>query len=238
MFKKGNTIPYFVFGMFMVVGLLFFMLGIYIMISQNISKENRVYTTAIIERIDRHTDSDGDTHYDVFISYDVDGKIYQRELNSYMSGYYEGKKIEVYYDKNNPSTVKTESSIIGMLIFAGLGLVIFVIGFIGLLRGFIKKRKNKILKITGKPIYATYVSIQLNTSYSVNGINPYNIICEWDDPNTNKKYLFKSENLWFNPEQYILQNNITTFTVFINPNNIKEYIVDISSIKNNVVDLT
>ena len=224
--------------MFIVFGLLLLVLGMYIMLFQNISKEDRVYTKAVIQRIDTHTDSDGDTHHDVFISYEVDGKIYQTELNSYNSGYYEGKEIEVYYNKNNPAKVETESSIIILLIFIVFGIVGLIVGFIGMIKSVKKSKKIKQLKIIGKQIYATYVSTNLNTSYSVNGRNPYNIICEWNNPVTNKKYLFKSENLWFNPEQYILENNITTFIVFINPNKIEEYVVDISSIKNNVVDLT
>lgn len=37
----------------------------------------------------------------------------------------------------------------------------------------------------------------------VNGRNPYNIICEWNNPLNGEKYKFKSKNIWKNPERII-----------------------------------
>lgn len=238
MLKKGNRVQYFIFGMFALFGLIFFIIGIFIAVSQNIDEEDRVYTTAIIEDIVTDRDADGDTTYNVFISYYVDRQLYERKLNSYISSYYEGKEIEIYYDKNNPNNVRTDSSNVITYVFSGLGLVFFIIGLVGILNAILKTRKIKKLKISGRKIYANYVSTEINTTYSVNGRNPFYIICEWNDPMTNIKYIFKSENIWFDPENYIQQYNIQMFKVYINPNNIKEYVVDTSNIENNVVDLT
>ena len=238
MLKKENGIKYLVFGIFLIIGLLFFILGICIVVGENIDEEDRVYTTAIIENIIVNTDSDGDSSYDVFISYFVDEKLLKKQLNSYSSDYYEGKEIEIYYDKNNPSKVRAKNSNFGLFIFSGLGLIVFLVGTIGIISTIIKTIKRKNLRLNGKIIYATYIETILNTSYNINGRNPYNIICEWNDPVTNKKYIFKSENIWFNPDNVISQNNINQFRVFINPNNIKEYVLDISMLEKQVVDLT
>ena len=49
--------------------------------------------------------------------------------------------------------------------------------------------------------------------------------------------LFKSENLYYNPKSIILDMNLNTFPVFIDMNNKKNYSVDISAIKQALVDL-
>lgn len=87
-------------------------------------------------------------------------------------------------------------------------------------------------------IHAEYVETILNRSYSVNGRHPYNIICKWDNPVDNKKYIFKSDNIWTNPEDIINERNVKTFPVYINRDKIKDYVVDIQQIEENVVDLT
>lgn len=104
-----------------------------------------------------------------------------------------------------------------------------------------KARDNLIkkqLRENGEIIYAKYLDTKINRSYSVNNIYPYNIICEWNNPQDNKKYIFKSENIWFNPENIIQERNIKTFPVYINKNKIEEYLVDIENISENVIDLT
>lgn len=65
--------------------------------------------------------------------------------------------------------------------------------------------KEKKLKTYGEKIEANYRETTLNTIYSVNNVHPYNIICEWNNPIDNKKYIFKSENLWTNPEIMIAE---------------------------------
>lgn len=231
--KNKNNIVNFVFAFFSLIGFIFFSLGIVLFFTLSIDKEDRVYTTAIIERIDQYRDSDGDTSYDVFVSYIVDDKKYIEELNSYSSSYREGKEIEVYYDKNNPNKVRTNGFEFGFLIFSGLGLIFVVIGISGIVKGILKKKKEKELKQTGMIIEAEYVTTLVNRNFEVNGENPYNIICKFYNYNTNQFEEIKSDNLWFNPEPAIMQNNITKFKVYVNPNNLSEYFIDTSEIENN-----
>ena len=230
--KNKNNVVYFLFIFFASIGLLFTVLGIVLFFTQSIDKDDRVYTTAIIERIDRYTDSDGDTSYDVFVSYYVDNKEYIEELNSYTSSYYEGKEIEVYYDKNKPSRVRTDGFEFVFLIFSVVGLVFVIIGLSGIIGSILKKKKVKELKQTGMIIEAIYETTLVNGNFEVNGSNPYNIICSWYDSITNQTYELKSDNLWYNPEEYISQKNITKFKVYINPSNYKEYTMDLSEIEN------
>ena len=62
-------------------------------------------------------------------------------------------------------------------------------------------------------------------SYWINGRYPYNIILNWINPVDNKTYIFKSKNIWLNPEEIIKEKNITKFPVYINSK--MKYYVDI-----------
>ena len=86
-------------------------------------------------------------------------------------------------------------------------------------------------------IYADYSETTLNGSYQVNGRSPYNIICEWNDPVSNQKYIFRSKNLWLNPDKLIQEKNIRQFPVYIDRSNMKKYVVDTDILTNNIIDL-
>ena len=75
-------------------------------------------------------------------------------------------------------------------------------------------------------------------SYSVNGKFPYNIICEWNNSADNKKYIFKSKNIWINPENLMEEKNIKIFPVYINLNDKKQYFLDVDSLTEDIVDLS
>ena len=81
-------------------------------------------------------------------------------------------------------------------------------------------------------IEAEYVKTLINKNYTLNGQNPYNIICKWNNYMTNQEQELISDFLWQNPEEFINKNNITKFKVYINLNNTKEYFIDISEIEN------
>ena len=99
-----------------------------------------------------------------------------------------------------------------------------------------KKILEKRLKENGELIYANYVETVLNTSYRVNGKCPYNIICEWNNPLDGKKYVFKSKNIWTDPESTIEERNIKQFPVYINRDNMKKYAIDIEVLTENMLE--
>ena len=93
------------------------------------------------------------------------------------------------------------------------------------------------LRETGNIVNAKYLSTQINKNYTVNNRHPYNIVCEWDNSIDGKKYIFKSKNIWIDPENLIKDRNIKTFIVYINSNNFKQYYVDVDMLLENIVDL-
>lgn len=233
----GSITEYLMWGIFVTIGSVFFIIGILICIG-NLNYENTTQTVGVISEIKTRTDSDGDIYRRVYVKYEADGTEYETELDGYSSSYYEGKEIEIYYDNDNPYDVGVKSFDYLLLIFPGMGLIFLLIGGIGLgvkINGRISGNK---LKQFGQKVYANYSTTILNRSYTVNGRHPYNIICEWNSPEDGKKYILKSKNIWFNPENIIAEKNITMFAVYMNPENRKKYLIDTDILTENVVDLT
>ncbi len=222
---------------FAILGFIFVAVGTIVSINV-LNYTNTNNTKGTITKIATGYDDDGDTTHDVYVSYNVNGKNYESLLNSYASNFYEGKVIDIYYDKENPRKIGVKSLDLLCLIFPGIGMIFLILGSGGLIA--IRKKNNleKRLKQNGVMVYATYIETVMNTSYQVNGCSPYNIICEWINPEDNQKYIFKSKNIWYNPTNTIEEKKIQQFAVYIDPNNKKKYTVDVDGLLDNVVDLT
>ena len=234
---KENKIENLVFIMFASIGAIFFIIGL-VALGNIFNYENKVDTVGTITEISSYySNNKHDKNYEVYVSYIVDGREYNSKLNGYSSSFYKGKEIDIYYDKDDPSKIGKKSLDSLFWIFPGMGLIFLIIGGTGILVKFNKRKSEKNLKETGELIYASYVETVLNTSYRVNGRCPYNIICEWNNPLDNKKYIFKSKNIWRNPEHIIEENNIKQFPVYIDNNNKKKYTIDIDILTNDIVDL-
>ena len=224
MHKKNKlNIIYIVFTF---MGMLFLVLGI--MFCQPLFSKNYIATTATISRIIDCSNSSSSCQNKIYLTYEVNGKAYESTVNISSTSYYEGKEITIYYDTNKPSNVLIKSVILIFLIFPVFGLLFIGIGIGGLIFNWHKRKSNEILKETGLGIQAKYLKTRLNPYYRVNGKYPYKITCEGVNPYDNKKYIYESENIWFDPEELIKQYDIKEFTVYINSHNSKKYYVDIS----------
>lgn len=234
---KGNKVENLIWIIFFGIGLIFVIIGI--VICANIfNYKNKVETTGIITEIGSYRDLDGQRENSVYVEYTVDGRVYESALNGYSSNFYEGKEIEIYYDINNPSKIGVKSIDLVFLIFPGIGSIFLVIGGVGIIIKGRRKALEKKLMSYGDKVFAKIIDVCNNTRYTVNGRHPYVIICQWDNEIDGKKYIFKSGNLWFDPTLAIEQKNIDTLPVYIDMNNKKKYVIDISILADEVVDLT
>ncbi len=233
---KENKTEKIIFIVFLIMGLLFLGIGTVICI-KTFDYSGKIETTGIISQIVPYTDSDGDIKHNVYVKYRVNGEDYNSKLNGYSSSYHVGKKIKIYYYENNINRIGVKSLDMLMLLFPGFGIIFTCIGGIPLIVKSNKKKQEKKLKEFGTRINAVYIETIINDSYTVNGRTPYYIICEWDNPTDNKKYIFKSKNLWINPETIIAEKNIKTFSVYVDMNNMHKYIVDVDELFNDIIDL-
>ena len=167
---------------------------------------------------------------DVYVTYNVDGKRYTSVMSGYSSTFYEGKKIDIYYMKNDPNIIGNKKLELLILLFPFVGLIFLLIGGINIFKIISNKKKKERLIKTGTIIEATYIETNTNFNLRVLGRNPSNIICEYDDPISKNTYRFKSERLWYDPSLYISDCEIETFTVYVNKNDMKDYYVDIEEL--------
>ena len=128
---KIRTLENLIWILFFIIGLLFTVIGAVIGVN-TLNYENKVDTMGTITRIEYYTDIDGDRLENVYVSYYVEQKQYESKLTGYSSDFYEGKEINIYYDKNNPNEIGVKSLDLLFLIFPGIGLIFLIIGATGL----------------------------------------------------------------------------------------------------------
>ena len=120
---------------FMVVGVLVLAFGCYIAFFET---KGYVATTAVIERIEEYEsgiDADGFTEYshDVYVSYSVNGRLYEAKSDYYSARYREGQEIKIFYNPDNPEQIHGDSKNFGIYMMV-LGPVLTLIGAVVLFR--------------------------------------------------------------------------------------------------------
>lgn len=137
-----------------------------------------------------------------------------------------GERVALYYDPQSPERARIDSfgqNWLGSLIVGGIGSVFLLIGLALVLPPLLGKRRAAELLATGTPVQAEVVDVELNESLNINGRNPYRIVAQWLNPQTNKLHVFRSANLWFDPGPYISDSLVT---VMIDPARPKRYSMD------------
>lgn len=162
----------------------------------------------------------------MYVSYVIGRTEYESKLNGYISSFYEGKKIDIYYDKFDYHKIGNKDLDKSMIILPLIGFVFLIVGSTGFIIIIKKNSKEKHLKAKGHLIYAYYLKTEINSYYTLNDRHPYYIVCVWDDPENGIRYTFKSKNLWDNPEPIILSKDIKQIPVYIDLKNKNKYHVD------------
>jgi hypothetical protein len=142
--------------------------------------------------------------------------------------YSRGERVEVLYLPSQPQKARINGffSLWGLsLIFGGLGALFLAVGTGLTLVGALKTRRTEYLKKYGTPIETEFQSVVLNRALSVNGRHPFRVFTQWLNPSTSKVHVFESDDLWFDPSDYITDKRIR---VFIDVSNPKRYYVDLS----------
>ncbi|MEO8089185.1 MAG: DUF3592 domain-containing protein [Gemmatimonadales bacterium] len=139
-----------------------------------------------------------------------------------------GEAVKVLYNPTNPQSARIKSFFqlwFGFLIVFALGLVFATIG-LGMI--FVRRRGRKQaewLRQHGRRMKTAFKGVELNQSLRVNGRSPYQIVSQSSDPASNTVRLFQSDNIWFDPSEYIKGEAID---VLVDPNDPKKYVMDTS----------
>ncbi|MEC4805072.1 MAG: DUF3592 domain-containing protein [Jaaginema sp. PMC 1079.18] len=186
-------------------------------------------TQGEIIAIDRRQNDDT-TRYHPVIQFDTkSGETieFTSDTGFNFSTYQVADNIAILYSQETPNTVRINSfSSLWLPSLSLLGLGgIFTLAMVGSMVYESQQRKlHHHLKNNGKIIVVPYSRVELNSSTKVNSVSPYRIVCQWHDPMDNKVYLFKSENIWFNPEEFARDRDIK---IYINPDNYQQYYMNI-----------
>ncbi len=221
--KKFRLIPW----IFLIVGVIMLVLAYSIYTSTQQFLKVSVKAVGTVVEMKSVRDSDGDLTYKPVITYkDRTGleHTFTSSTSSNPPSYRVGDKVELLYDPQKPEQPSINTWIdlyIGVLVLGILGgLFVLIPAFV--LYG-MSRRQQKIswLKENGKLIEAKVNEVSLNQHYKVNGQSPYIIVAQWEDAATNTVQVFQSDNIWFDPTQYVKD----TIQVWIDPNDLKSYYV-------------
>lgn len=185
-----------------------------------------VSVQAVITDIEVYTsrDNDGDqsTYHNVFVSYDVDGETFEKEISSYDSSMYKGKHLTLYYmPPDSPYNADYINGSIDIIIGVTFGLLFTAIG-VGFLIAFIKLLLRRRLVNSGIPVYADlkycgYGNIRINNRPT------YLVECEWTDE-TGIPHQYKSNGIKYCPDDIVSSGKVE---VFVNPDNYNNYYINL-----------
>lgn len=173
---------------------------------------------------------DDDVYYCPLVEFtDANGALIEFESSgSNPPSYSVNEMVEVIYDPEYPhiAEINSFSSLWGGATTLGiLGLVFFLIGGSFFAYDMKKKSMLKYLKKNGKKIETKLQKVKINTSYGGSGENPFILVTQWRNPETSKLHIFTSDNIWFDPTDYIKTDKINVLIDIKNP---KRYSVDLS----------
>jgi hypothetical protein len=139
-----------------------------------------------------------------------------------------GEPVTVLYNPADPYSARIKSFFqlwFGFLIVFLLGFVFAAIGLTMIVVRTRGRKRAEWLRQHGRRMKTEFKGVELNTSLRVNGRSPYQIISQSPDPASNTVRVYESENIWFDPSEYIKSE---TIDVLVDPSNPKKYVMDIS----------
>lgn len=161
------------------------------------------------------------------ISYEVENKIYEIPYKLNKENYAVGDKIEVKYNKNDPSKLINNKHILIIIITIPIIIILLKISLLYIINNLKENKKIKYLKANGILINAPILEVYNN---KIKNKYYYIVRLKYINPQDNTSYIFESEKTLVNLKNNIESKNINSLPVYIDPNNTISYYVDISSI--------
>jgi hypothetical protein len=211
-------------GLGMLVGAFFW----YKSTSEFLAVTTKAEGTVVELRLSRSSDSTTYAPVVDFVTQKGEEVRFVSSVSSNPPSYTVGEEVGIFYLPAAPYDAKIDGFFSlwgGATIVGGMGGLFFLIGVAITVVPLLKERRDESLKRQGIPIETEFQSVERNMAYSVNGRHPFRILTQWQNPATSEVHLFHSNNLWFDPTNYIKSKQIT---VFIERNNPKRYFVDLS----------
>ena len=192
---------------------------------KNAFLDNAEKVTAVITEIEYYYDRTEDTEKmeNVFVEYYVDNKLYTGTLKETSINMYEGKKVDIFYNIDNPNEFIQNNKVTNGL-FKYFGYLIFIIGIGQLVIAVIKLVKY-LSTYKSREVQAKIVNVlDKDTLGHITKV----LECHWTDEN-GEEYVFYSEPLLnYNIEGIVENMADKTITVRVKDKN--NYYVDTQEI--------
>lgn len=153
---------------------------------------------------------------------------FQSSSGSNPPSYSRGEEVRVLSTPGEPESARIDDffSLWGVtLIVGGIGTAFFLVGAGMFVVPAIRNGSAAKLRETGQLVQSRYQGVERNERLVMNGMSPFQIVCQWQNPVTSDLHVFRSGNLWFDPSSHISGESIP---VYINPANPQKYWVDTS----------
>ena len=153
---------------------------------------------------------------------------FQSSYGSNPPAYDVGAGVRVKYDPKRPGMAEIDSVakiMFFVLLFSGFGVSSVTIGFIPMLVRIARRRRLINILRDGRPIIATFHSVEEDTTVKVQNRHPYRVVAEWRNPISKELVHFRSHGVWKDPTEQAKKRLIT---VVVDPNNFRRYVVDLS----------
>lgn len=221
-------------GLFVVIGIPCLLLSTRLGLeSQTLVQQGLKTDGVVMELIQKWSSSSksssGRSYAPLFRFQTPDGKehIVQSSTSSNPPAYDVGDHVPVLYLAGKPEQAVINSFMelwIAPLITGIIGIAFFVVGLVLVIAFFRKRQLDVWLVQHGQRIQAGVQGVEVNTSIKVNRRSPFQIICTWKDPASQKTYTFKSENFWEDPTTLIQGKK--SIDVLIKPEDPTKYLMD------------
>lgn len=213
--RKPNSFPVLI----IIFALIFIGVGIFWSVRETKFVKGGVKTQATIVDIETYHDSDGDLNHRVYVTYTVDGILYDGMLDTYTSSMRVGNTVPIYYMTDNPSEFTyAKFNFLFPVIFILSGVFVLVLAIIPSISDAKNNKKLKLLKESGRRITAIVEDIQL-TGVTVMGRRQTIIVCRDEQGK-----IYKKKFLPANTENISVDDEISVYVDYENPEN---YAIDI-----------
>lgn len=154
---------------------------------------------------------------------------FESRLGSNPSMYSKGQSVDVVYQPAKPQDARINSTMDMWYLPGFMGSVALLMTFvaIGLALSIIaRRRERQRLMSIGHVITTEVYSIMPDTSMSIKGRHPYRILSRYHHLESGRTYVFESDPIWYNPEEFF--SDVKDLPVYVDPQDYSKYYIDIS----------
>ncbi len=138
-----------------------------------------------------------------------------------------GEAVRVLYRPENPEEARLDSFMETWflpLIFGAIGSVFTSIAGGCLIYSFHKRTRRSSLATSGTRVQARVDGVEHDESTRQGDRIPWRIVAQWQNPVDQKVYVFRSDEIWFDPTPYVHQ----TVDVLVDIDHPHQYVMDIA----------